>query len=1100
MEGTPGLDLDSPHTPAGAMHFPSPTAPSSSTIHPSNAHVTEQANGGAGSSQAPSGPKFSNGPDVQTLHNRMIEIERVLAQLQATAPSASVSTALSTFKQPTPVITGPSRVPVSSAPSSGLLAGFPCSDRALLAQGASGSSVVINLEDVVSLWLSELEDFGSDSKARTSGQDASAPTRPSSSTATVKLEPAPVSIPPAQSASFSPGNGSHIPIGGFSTLHPPALYESFLPPASAGPSALPQVTAALISYLPSEPARSHYLRAFRETMLLHPSFNVPHFEQRIAAVFSWAETGESAPTAVPAYGKPPMSKQDLARDIFFSSSKPGSALSRAATGPGGPPGGSGPSSNTPKPTLSFFSAACSAFALGSLVSRDEGHRADEASPSGSSAGAVGETSGTSAMLFALSEQALQLFEKTAAYDLDSVIAMILQVLYMLHEGGMSVAQSVFPLVGKMVNVARMMGLAMDPDEFPGTYNLFEAETRRRVWWEVYYYDLFVADAMGHPPLIADNTHTTRLPADVEEGQFTPSCTSLPVPEDIQGDSSSIYFGLKCRLAQLVKNVKKQTFRDPLGGSDEASTELSIDYAGTFEAEVTAFLQELPAGFRLEMAQDLSKPVPPLPAPGSGSPSAIRVAQKCELAILANRLVVKLYLPFLKEAAAAGRPSHQAVFGTINAAHNIICASRTLHGVWGQTRPAVFDFYDFGRTLFDAAVVCAHAVVQEPGSIIAPEGMKSVACALDILKELGSSRVGVEGARGDAGASSRSEAVKIVEMMKRKAEAARSGGGVAAGTKRKHAEVEGETLAPSSSASFQLPFVGAAVSSSKAERPRSNRAGGTTAAHGKDAEKAKSDAKKHGKEKEKKDDKDKDKDKASKYPNGPLRMRPMTGQPSSSRRQRTASVSAAPTSAAPTPTATAAAPPPPPPAPAPVPRVAPAAPTPSPPNASMSVTLSPPSSSSSQVQASSSRASVSVPGPSPVTASAPYDAYPPAPPVQHEPQPQDDYAMQYSSPDSVTDDRRYSAAQSSYDSPQSTGTIYDPQPQPQPQYAPSPVTAYPPPQSQPQGGYYLSYPPQPGTPGGYEGHAAMMAMMAPPPPPPPHLRRTRRRRRAASCRR
>ena len=184
-------------------------------------------------------------------------------------------------------------------------------------------------------------------------------------------------------------------------------------------------------------------------MLLHPSFNVPHFEQRIAAVFSWAENGESAPTAVPTYGKPPMSKQDLARDIFFSSAKPGSAPSRAATGPGGPPGGSGPSSNAPKPTLSFFSAACSAFALGSLVSRDEDHAADDASPPGAS-GPVGETSGTSAMLFALSEQALQLFEKTAAYDLDSVIAMILQVLYMLHEGGMSVAQSVFPLVSCVV--------------------------------------------------------------------------------------------------------------------------------------------------------------------------------------------------------------------------------------------------------------------------------------------------------------------------------------------------------------------------------------------------------------------------------------------------------------------------------------------------------------------------------------------------------------------------------------------------------------------------------------------------------------------------
>lgn len=44
-------------------------------------------------------------------------------------------------------------------------------------------------------------------------------------------------------------------------------------------------------------------------------------------------------------------------------------------------------------------------------------------------------------------------------------------------------------VGKMVNTARTMGLNLDPDEFPGTYPLFEAEARRRVWWDVFYYDL-----------------------------------------------------------------------------------------------------------------------------------------------------------------------------------------------------------------------------------------------------------------------------------------------------------------------------------------------------------------------------------------------------------------------------------------------------------------------------------------------------------------------------------------------------------------------------------------------------------------------------------
>lgn len=43
----------------------------------------------------------------------------------------------------------------------------------------------------------------------------------------------------------------------------------------------------------------------------------------------------------------------------------------------------------------------------------------------------------------------------------------------------------------MVNTARVMGLNLDPDEFPGIYSLFEAEARRRVWWDVFYYDLYV---------------------------------------------------------------------------------------------------------------------------------------------------------------------------------------------------------------------------------------------------------------------------------------------------------------------------------------------------------------------------------------------------------------------------------------------------------------------------------------------------------------------------------------------------------------------------------------------------------------------------------
>ncbi|KAI0357665.1 hypothetical protein OH77DRAFT_1494588 [Trametes cingulata] len=374
------------------------------------------------------------------------------------------------------------------------------------------------------------------------------PIRPSISSAGVKLEPGTASIPPLSSSSL--GSSVNPPASGLRTLHPPAPYDVFLPPPSAGPSALPQVTAALVSYLPAEPERSRYLKAFRETMLLHPCFNVPNFEQRIAAIFTWAEGGGVSHSAEP------MSKVELARDLFFSKPKANGASSKKDQGRGSggsgppppPPGSGGADRNAPKPTLSFFASACAAFALGALVARDE--EPEREGPAASNVpqptSAPSDSMGTSATLFALSEQALQLFEKTAAYDLDSVMAMILQVLCMLHEGQMSVAQNVFPLVGKMVNVARMMGLAVDPDEFSGTYNLFEAETRRRLWWDVVYYDLFVADCMGHPPLIADNTHTTRLPADVDEEKFTPSSTSLPVPDNADSDMSSTYFGLKCR--------------------------------------------------------------------------------------------------------------------------------------------------------------------------------------------------------------------------------------------------------------------------------------------------------------------------------------------------------------------------------------------------------------------------------------------------------------------------------------------------------------------------------------------------------------------------
>ena len=191
-------------------------------------------------------------------------------------------------------------------------------------------------------------------------------------------------------------------------------------------------------------------------MAIHPCFNYRHFEQRIDAMMAWGEAND-----------PVKQKQDLAREIFSN----GAAPRRPAPAPG---------SSSPKPTLSFFAAASAAFALGAIMARDSGESSTDPD-------VVQRNS--PAALFALSKQSLGLFEDTSVYDVDSVIAMLLQVLYLLHDGTMRIAHSVFPLVGKMINAARMMGLAVDPDEFPGTYSLFEAETRRRIWWDIVYYDM-----------------------------------------------------------------------------------------------------------------------------------------------------------------------------------------------------------------------------------------------------------------------------------------------------------------------------------------------------------------------------------------------------------------------------------------------------------------------------------------------------------------------------------------------------------------------------------------------------------------------------------
>ncbi|KAH0831298.1 hypothetical protein J3R83DRAFT_13940 [Lanmaoa asiatica] len=759
-------------------------------------------------------PAAAEKVDLHSLNNRLIQVESQLAQF--TAPGARSH---NFYNQP-------------ASPSTQ-------SDRPLLAVGQSGSSLAISLDDITAVWLDEL-DLSKDILPI-----QSAPSYPPCTVYAsnhVKVEQAPTVLP-----SHDAPSPSDPPVH---LLLPPltAYYVSALPTATEPPSVNPR----LLVHLPFAPRRRQKLFDIVEDVLkMHPCFNFKHFKDRAEAMFKWSSEVDGHDNSL---ADPPMtqngasgtlpttSKVDTARAIFFG-------LPTTPTSSRTPP--------TPKPTLSLYAAVAAAFALGTLVDREiteeearlDAAHGDGVTPDDSSSrphtrrkpdllpvlnkkckGVAKDAVCSPAVLFALSQQALSLFEKSNPYDLDSLVTMILHVLYALHDSRTRVVHTLLPEASDFD--PRTMGLDMDPDEFPGKFNLFEAESRRRLWWDIFYYDLFVSDYMGRSPLISDAEYTTRLPMDVDEDVFTPACTTIPLPRSplslLEPNSSDFkYFGLKCRLAQLVKDIKRRSLRDSVQNDPAVHEQFTLEQAASCANEIKQWLADLPCTFRMDVDSDsgvVHAPqsdggTPPSANPGdSTNVSPVLLAQRCELAVTAQRLVMKVYIPFLRPSYGHGNSTsyYQATVGTFTAAHAIIRSLKTLCSMWKQRpdlrgrrpMPALFSFYSFSRALFDAAVACAHNVIKDPNSVWVNTAFEDVGCALEILRDpmlntgRGPMRGGVEGGV--------QEAIKIVELLQRKAESARHGSSDAAsaGTKRKHDEIEADV--EQLRRGFRFPFVSAPV--------------------------------------------------------------------------------------------------------------------------------------------------------------------------------------------------------------------------------------------------------------------------------------------------
>jgi hypothetical protein len=181
--------------------------------------------------------------------------------------------------------------------------------------------------------------------------------------------------------------------------------------------------------------RVRLLDALGQAMQVHPCVHWPYVRARVESLFRWADA------AIGALG----------------------AHNYGHDGHGGYGGGNG-CDEAGRPSISFFAVAAAGMAVGAHVSALErvvdtetnlphsNLESERRSPAngntGSASASVDSRSTDPAALCALSSHALQVFETAGyAHDMDYVVAMLLQLLLMLHDrNGLGMKSGAFPLV------------------------------------------------------------------------------------------------------------------------------------------------------------------------------------------------------------------------------------------------------------------------------------------------------------------------------------------------------------------------------------------------------------------------------------------------------------------------------------------------------------------------------------------------------------------------------------------------------------------------------------------------------------------------------
>ncbi|KAF9564094.1 hypothetical protein CPC08DRAFT_292792 [Agrocybe pediades] len=453
-------------------------------------------------------------------------------------------------------------------------------------------------------------------------------------------------------------------------------------------------------------------------------------------------------------------------------------------------------------SLPFFASLSATLAVGAFVS----------SQSGSDTGSA--SSSNPAFLLALSQQALGVWDThttsfgsahSVAYDTERLQYLLacftgMQYLFLSWSRAdkaekTTISSQIQALVSRMVNLARGIGLGREsassqkskPTQSPSevqesadglsnTTNLnrgasrkekeaakerARAEWKKKLLWEVMFYDLFTSDILEHQAYVPPYSYMTNTPICPDTLAQHSGNSTTASSEVVNGSwlmptgDEDAYICSRYGLTKLAHAIKHQV------NQPNCCCGYTYDQAAALEDRIRRWQSGLPVSLQT-----------PLNASGITRSPSLHV-QSCELAVMACLLIIKIYTPFLRintspavsaspsasppsqsgsanaspgnpsaPNSANGSPISLAIHAAASAAQTIIRAVKVYRSLSGSNSvaPAIFDMYALDKIVFDSVIICTHAGMTNIASSLSFDGgaiMTDVASGIEMLWDMAS---------------------------------------------------------------------------------------------------------------------------------------------------------------------------------------------------------------------------------------------------------------------------------------------------------------------------------------------------------------------------